>query len=696
MSHSRFTRVRLSRVEWIAFVVLVLVTWALRLCLLEQVPPGWRDDELINIRAISGQVLSGQFPVYFSDASGHEPLYHYLHAGILKALGFNVLGGHLLSVILGTLSIVLTYALCRRLFGRLAAVLASWSLTTSFWSLMYSRTAIRHISVLPFALAIVWLMPLFHENPRIREIPGGDRDRKLKRWTIIGVLMGTSLYTYPAARVLPGLLLVLAIYLAIFHKALFLRHWRGIVLALAITIAMWVPLGAAIGKGRSEAAAMGIGADARLAELAVPVRDLLAGDPKPLLANIWTTLGMFHRTGDPEWLYNIPGRPLFNPLGGILVWTGVLFAILHWKEPRYFTLLAWLGLGLLPTFASIPPSSLSHTILVQPLAAIFPALVLSNATTTAFVARRPIKVWAFPLCGTIVALSLLTNTYRDLHDYFTVWPSRGMVRFLYRADYRQVADYVNTHDESRDFAVASNLMGPWDRLALAADIKRTNVAIRLFDPGRVLLYPHTESHKFLIIIPYSLELNPLVEAALTAGTKIRQEDTFPFRVFEPASAVISQRSISSDLPCETTRFANGLTLTNCALSDITTGTAEGLLTLWEVSRELDLPPIPIVANPPPPGIYTGPRLMVFAHLLTSDGELITTDDGLWVDPLTLRAGDEFFQIHRFTIPYAAAPGPYSVAIGLYDPRTNTRWQILDSAGQVLSTDRYLIPLEAAR
>jgi len=48
--------------RWAA-VAIVLLAWGLRLCCLEEVPPGWRDDELINIHALSGEVLRGNFPL---------------------------------------------------------------------------------------------------------------------------------------------------------------------------------------------------------------------------------------------------------------------------------------------------------------------------------------------------------------------------------------------------------------------------------------------------------------------------------------------------------------------------------------------------------------------------------------------------------------------------------------------------------
>ena len=677
--------------EWAAVVVLLLAAWGLRLCLLEEVAPGWRDDELINIHAISGQPLAGEFPLYFTDASGHEPLYHYLHAGIHGVLGFNVLSGHLLSVVMGTLSVVLTYALCRRLFGTMVAQIASWALAVSFWSLMYSRTAIRHISLPPFILAIVWLIPVFGKGclgPSLRgRIPASTG----RQWAVVGLLAGASLYTYPAARVIPGLLVILGIYLAGFHRTLFLQNWRGTVIALLIVGVMWLPLSIAIRRGSSEAAAAGIGADARLAQLAVPVRGLLNGDPGPLANNIWVTLGMFHQTGDPEWLYNIPGRPVFNILGGALVWFGALLCILRWRDPRYFTLLVWFGLGLLPTFASVPPASLSHTILAQPLAVILPAVALYEAANRISHIGKPIRIWAHSLFYVLLAVFLLTNTYRDLRDYFTVWPVHGMVRFLYRADYRDAAAYLNAHSEITDVAIASNLMGPWDRLAINVDVRRDDVSVRLFNPERALIFPGSGVLAAHILIPYGMDLDHFVETVLEEQATLRESD-IPFRQYVTDVASTSGRLVPLSAQFEPIHFANGLTLVDCSVQRTAEQTVRAV-TLWEVSEPLDLPPIPIVANPPPPGVYSGSRLAVFAHLVSSDGELIAADDGLWVDPLTLQLGDQFYQVHHLAAPEGTSSLPSLFDIGLYDPLSGSRWPILNAAGTVGADDHLRIPVE---
>jgi hypothetical protein len=676
---------------WSLIVGLLLLTWGLRLCCLETVPPGWRDDELINIHALSGDLLRGEFPLYFTGASGHEPLYHYLHAVVHAVLGFNVLSGHLLSVILGTLSVALTYVLTRRLFGRGTALITSLALTTSFWALMYSRTAIRHINVPPCALIVFYLL--------WRALPGRPGSSRTI-WVLVGLAQGISLYTYPAARLLPVLLVLFAAYLGVFHRPKFSRCWQDILLSLVITTIIVAPMATAIVQGRSEAAAQGIGADARLAELAVPVRELQEGNPQPLLKTVWKTLSMFHATGDPEWLYNIPDRPVFNLLGGALLWAGVALCLYRWRQPKYLFLLLWLGLGLLPAFVSMPPASLGHTILAQPVAYVLPALVLTEAyrglkTRISNIEyhvprlQNALPVLVHSSFAAVLAIFLITNTVRDLRDYFVVWPQRGMVRFLYRADYREAARYLNARPDITDVAIPSALMGPWDRLALQVDTQGYH-EIRLFDPDRALVWTTQDIPSNVLLTSFPQPSPPIATALETNADSPSTISPYLelYELHYPPDLTSDQASA---------RFANGLDLIGVRTMGMD-AKAPGpdhqvtLLTMWRVARPLDLPPLPIVANPPPPGVHAAPRLAVFAHLLTADAAFITGDDGLWVDPLTLRAGDRFAQIHHFTLPSDVPAGSVVVVLGLYDPVSNDRWPILTSDDQH-GSDHLSIPLD---
>jgi hypothetical protein len=676
MLQSLVSSLNTQRGHRILLTTLLLLTWGLRVCCLDTVPPGWRDDELINIHALSGELLDGRFPLYFTGASGHEPLYHYLLAGVHAVLGFNPLSAHILSAALGTLTVALTYALARRLLGRTAALVASLALATSFWSLMYSRTAIRHINLPPLALLAFYLLWRAKGKSQI-----SNRKYQVRRFALLGLTTGISLYTYPAARMLPVLLIAFGGYLALFHRDRFKLRWRGLLLALIVAALASVPLWIAIAQGRGEAAehSAGIGADSRIAELAVPLHELGLGNPRPLLESIWTTLGMFHATGDPEWLYNISGRPVFNLLGGALFWGGVVLC-----------LFLWLGLGLVPTVLSTPPASLSHSILAMPVAYLLPVLALQEIIKWL---RRQIsnakfqtRNLLFAICHLILVIFLTTNIARDVRDYFVAWPEQEMVRVLYRADYRDVARYLTAHPEIEDVAVSSNLLGPWDRLALDLDIKRDDVAVRLFDPERALVWTDDGRLTDIVLVSW-LSTTPPIDDLLAGHSPETLSPDLALYTLPPISSL--QPPVSHPLAS----FANGLELTKAQwIEEPALGQESVLLTVWRVAEPLDLIPRPIVANPPPPGVYSGPRLAVFAHLLAEDGTTLTGDDGLWVDAHTLQPGDRFLQIHRFALPPDASAGPYVVRLGLYDPKPGEgkRWQVLGDTGQSVA-DHILIP-----
>jgi 4-amino-4-deoxy-L-arabinose transferase-like glycosyltransferase len=662
---------RQSQVDRWLVVGMLLLAWGLRLCCLDSVPPGWRDDELIEIYALSGQVLAGHPAFYFTGASGHEPLYHTLRAGVIALWGVNPLTGHLLSIVSGTLAVALAYRLCRKLFGRAAALLAAALMAFGFWPLMYSRFGVRHEMLVPLTLAVFCLL-----WPADRPTP-----KSWPRAAAGGVCLAAALTTYTAGRVIPFLLLAFGLYLALFHREQFRRWWRPLLVALLLAAALTVPMWIAIVQGRSEAAAQGVGADARLAELAVPLNELLAGNPHPLLENAWMTLGMFHATGDPEWLYNIADRPVFNLLGGALLWGGVVLCLFRWRQPRCFFLLLWLGFGLVPTFISIPPASLSHSILAQPVAYVLPVLPLVEVKSQISNLKSQTRRLLFAICYSLFVILLLSNAVRDLYDYFVVWPQQGMVRVLYRADYREVARYLDAHPEITNVAVSSTLLGPWDRLALEVDTRRDDVAVRLFDPGRALVWSGGDGPSMVLLTSWPYPAAPI--------------DSFLEAAAEPAKAVSPHLALYTPLPIRNLQstihnfqFANGLELVAARWADETT-----LLTFWRVAGLLDLPPMPVVANPPPPGVYSGPRLKVFAHLLAADGTQVAGDDGLWVDPLTLRPGDYFMQAHRFELPPDAPAGPYTVRLGLYDPKPGEemRWDVLDEAGRPIA-DHVSIPV----
>jgi 4-amino-4-deoxy-L-arabinose transferase-like glycosyltransferase len=640
---------------------IVLLAFGLRIWRLDGVPPGWRDDELINSLVISQKVLDGIWAVYYPDASGHEALFHILNAAMLALFGPGAAGIRLLPAMLGTLAVPLTYLLGRWLFGRPAGLLAAAALTLSFWSLMYSRIGLRHVSLPIFALAsyyFVWraLQP--------------DRDsagRSYRDFALGGFFMGLGFYTYFASRGMPVVLFLLVVYLWLFQRRRLAEKWRGLLLAIGLAAILAVPLLATLARQPES--------EARVAELAVPLTEALAGNLAPLGEHVAGTVGMFHSTGDDEWLYNIPGRPLFGPLGALFFWLGVAIAVVYasrpplrallsrgeraapawldaahpWETAGAFLLIWWL-VGISPGFVSVPPASLGHTILAQPAVFLLAALPVGLAAERLRL-RPALRRPALAVLGLVLLLSI---GLRDLNDYFSRWPERGMTRFLYRAGIKDVADYLHQHPELADFGISGLLAGPWDRLALAIDLPEDRaVRPRWFHPERAIFLNlgHQPALAFI-----GSPVSPPLSVSSYLPLDGQQAGAYQLALVSHNLDTISAR----------TCFDNGLCLVLAEYDE----PGETLALTWEAARAPDLPPMPLISNPPPPGVYTGPRLSVFAHLVGAQDELLAADDGLWVDPVTLQPGDMFQQHHRMSA--AGGVRPQALLFGLYDPMTGER------------------------
>jgi len=735
-------------------VLITLLGFGLRVVALDSAPPGWRDDELIESLVISRNILGGHLAFYYPDASGHEALYHALNALFLAWFGPTQPGIRLLSGFLGTLAVPLTYALGRRLFGAAVGLSAAALLAVSFWGLMYSRVGIRHSLTPVLALAaFYWFWqaltadrrpptdagmtndelrmtssktsePVTRHSSLVTRIAVGGR-RSAVFFAAAGAFLGLGFHSYFASRGAPLVPAAFVVYLLLAAPQRLRGNWRGLLLMAVMTALVAAPLLLAVAAQPA--------AEGRVGEVALPLIEARAGDFGLLVDHAVAALTMAHATGDPEWLYNIPERPVFGLVGAVFFWVGVALAAVWALRPLFnrlrarradivppaadrdlaaaFLLIWWL-VGIAPAVLSVPPASLGHVILAQPafyLLAALPVGVIAGgqggrgaggknageqgsrgagekeASHGRSYCSAPLHDGSPPpllprspaplLLAIALAIALTAATAaRDLPDYFGAWPARGMVRFLYHADAQDVADFVLRDPVApwpADFGITGPLAGPWNRIALDLALGgRTDVRPRWYNPERALLlwpdvsfsgYPATGS-------PFADLFAPLPQDSLLTG------DYTLARVAPRSTPTVAngQLWLNEAPQC----FANGLCWVAAAYDP-----AEGVLELeWRLEGELDLPDMPLISNPPPPGVYAGPRLAVFTHLLDDSGALLAGDDGLWVDPETLRPGDIFLQRHYLTAPEGA--GPATISFGLYDPMTGARIPTVDGPDSI--------------
>lgn len=163
---------------------LVVISAALRLYQLADVPPGLHGDEALTGLDALRVLNEGWIGPYVGTGLGQPsgPLYW-------TALVFNLFGASAYSLrasmaVLGILTIPAAYLLYRTMFNARAAALGAALLAISHWHIHYSRTAFMLISMpLVVALALFLLFKGFRSQ-RWAYFPAG------------GVLLGLGLYTY--------------------------------------------------------------------------------------------------------------------------------------------------------------------------------------------------------------------------------------------------------------------------------------------------------------------------------------------------------------------------------------------------------------------------------------------------------------------------------------------------------------------
>jgi hypothetical protein len=78
-----------------------------------------------------------------------------------------------------------------------------------------------------------------------------------------------------------------------------------------------------------------------------------------------------------------------------------------------------------------------------------------------------------------------------------------------------------------------------------------------------------------------------------------------------------------------------------------------------------------------------PNVSIFAHLTGADDSLLAGADALDVPSEEWVPGMVIVQQHRFEIPETAAPGLYSVSVGLYNYETNERYSVAQSGNRII-------------
>ncbi|MBN1978762.1 MAG: glycosyltransferase family 39 protein [Anaerolineae bacterium] len=659
-------------------VIILLVAAFLRLYRLDEIPPGVTHDEadtgyFVEVVYRTGRPSQIETPYGYA----YKPFTQVSAAPFMTLFGANDLALRFHAAFWGMVLLVFTYLWARRAFGGAAGLGGAAVMAVTFWTVFDSRFALNSPPSPALFSGAVYFLWLAMED-------GGGK-RRWWAWTLFALMLTGSFYAYEAAGAAAMAFALFFVYLFFADRARFRRH--GAWLAGSLIVA-----GLLVAPHVLDPSSWG-----RTNTLSDPIREAARGNFWPLLNNVVSTLGTFSFSGDSFVTYNLPHRPIFDPVVSVFFYGGILLCLWRWRRPAYAFVLMWMVLGILPSLLLGEWTSTLHSKAAETPILVLPALCAVEVGR--FVARRfgPRwrRVFAAACLVWLAVVAALTG-----YDYFVRWGQSPEVRAAYFHNLVSIADYLEDGDYSGDVALSSPFPDvPLDPFIADMRLHRDDVRVRWFDARWALVFPGVE--RGLFVLPPNTPLDPYfaerLDLQLVERVELHPEDVDPtFDVFawRPQSAfahalpetaqVVSVGGEARGLPVS---FGGGVELV--AYDLLTPEAAPGgtitLVTFWRIRD-------PGALEPVEPRHY-GRAAALFVHALDAEGEIVGQDDRLDAPAWDWRAGDAFAQIHRVRLDDGVPPGPYDLAVGIYNRHAETRLPVV--GGTVVDDRVFLGPVRVS-
>ena len=638
----------LRRLELPLLIVILLTAVFFRFHRLDSVPPGLTHDEGAIGFFVRQIAQSTSFTIDAPYGYANEPFTKYAAAMVMNLVGPSDWALRAHQAFWGVVLVLGTFLWGRATFGRAVGLSASALAAVNFWPVATSRFALNSNPAPALITITFWLMwiALFKENLRARPLA----------WLGFALALAGALLTYEASRgawlALPAFLL----YLVILGPRQRLGQFAA---ALAFGTALALP-------HLLNPAAWG-----RTSTLAASLASATAGDLNPLIHNVLEALGTLFVKGDPFIVYNIPGRPVLDPLLGALFVGGLLLCLWRWRQPANAFALLWFGAGFAPAAAIGAFTMMLHAITAQAIVLILPALAVQGLVPQKFSRLA----W-----GGLVALIGL-SAFTSFDDYFNRWANAPDTRAAYFSNFASVSAHLRSTSFIGPVALSSPFPGlPHDPFIADLRLRRDDLDLRWFDGREALVFPRADES--LLVLPSNAQPDPLFAAHLPLANierhELRENDVDPYFdtvIWQPQKILadwLNDGSLTVAAPPADFGGATALIAFSVDPAVARPGDVITTITLWRI---LD----PAALGPVHPTNY-GREANLFLHLLDSDGNFITGSDRLNAPAWNWHAGDTFAQLHHLSLPPDLAPGDYTLQVGIYTLPDLTRLARLDVSG----------------
>jgi sugar lactone lactonase YvrE/4-amino-4-deoxy-L-arabinose transferase-like glycosyltransferase len=415
--------------EVVVLVSILAVALFMRAYRLDGMPPAVYLDEGDNGLEAIRLMEAGTYVPFTRASNGHPTLYLYFVGLAFKSLAATLLVMRWVGVLAGVATVFVFYLLVRQLCGFAAAALSTFLLAVSRWHITYSRIAFEGILTPLFAVLTFYFL--------VKACRSGRRGH----FAAAGLALGLGLNTYVAFRVVP---VVALLYLAHCYwvERRTIRHPLTAIVALALATVVAVgPLGAYYLRFPQD-----VWHRARQASVSLDIER--AGSYEPLRQNIKKSLLMFNYRGDPRPRHNLPDERELDFGTAMLFLLGVGYSLYHWKQSRYFLLLVWLLLGLLPGMLSLADSNPHSLRAIASLPAAFLLAAVTADRAWEGVAQG-LRGQVFPYRVGLAVILLILVGRANYVTYFNQQAQNESVYYDYDPIQTEVARYIkamgNTH-----------------------------------------------------------------------------------------------------------------------------------------------------------------------------------------------------------------------------------------------------------
>jgi hypothetical protein len=576
-----------------------------------------------------------------------------LTAAVIALAGPLTESARLTSLVAGLVSLAGMVWLVQALFSarlplhllRVLQLIAAWEVATTYWFVNFSRAGFELITLPMFIiLAVAALWQWLHRPTWPRTL-------------LAGVLLGATLYTYYAAYIVP-MLAVLTSGLYFWSKRRSLSVWRYWLMYLAVSGLIAQPLG--------------------LYALDHPdvfwhrLGDTAASTETNLFDNALRTLGGLAISGDLTVAYNLPARPLLDPIQLALGLIGLILCLRRIKQPEFLFVPVWALVLMLPAMFSVGAPAFNR--MAGSVPAILLLVALGGTQLYDWLSRLRWK-WLAPA---ILTAALAFTAMQTAYDYFEMWPRAKGLLNAFSVSERIQAEIVRAQSGTR-----AMYLSPSDsQRSIFAYLWQQQPLATSFNGRRCTVIPQTLTTDTTWIV--NLLEDQRTRERLSA--LYPQVDSQPVWV-NTGTTVLTQLTLPAGLTAQ--------------VPITTLATAGDLFQLRDYR----------LIEPPAPGGRLRARLLwrpigstaddwiISTYLIDAAGQIRAQDDRQPCDgsyPTSRWQTDEFISDDRtLTLPEDLPAGNYQLALVFYRLSDGARLPIYTPAGEargdILTLETILLP-----